>query len=57
MRNLGISIYPQYGTEKERIDYIEKASAYGFSRIFTCLMSAGDEQDIQRLQTISEKSK
>ena len=56
LRNLGISIYPQYGTEKEWIDYIEKASAYGFSRIFTCLMSAGDVQDVQRLKTILKKA-
>ena len=56
MRKLGISIYPQYGTEKETIDYIERASAYGFSRIFTCLMSMGDTRDLQRLQTILEKA-
>lgn len=56
MRRLGISIYPQYGTEKELIEYMEKASAYGFTRIFTCLMSATDEQDTQRLKSLLTKA-
>lgn len=56
MRKLGISIYPQYGTEKELIDYMEKASFYGFTRMFTCLMSATDEQDTQLLQTLIKKA-
>ena len=56
MRRLGISIYPQYGTEKELVDYIEKASAYGFSRIFTCLMSAGGDQDVQLLNTVLKRA-
>ncbi len=56
MRRLGIAIYPQYGTEKELIDYMEIASSYGFTRIFTCLMSATDEQDTKRLQTLLKKA-
>ena len=56
MRNLGISIYPQYGTEKELIEYMEKASSYGFSRIFTCLMSASDDKNVQQLQQLLIKA-
>lgn len=56
MRKLGISIYPQYGTKKELIDYMEKASFYGFTRMFTCLMSATNEQDTQQLQTLLKKA-
>lgn len=56
MRKLGISIYPQYGTEKEQIEYIEKASSYGFSRIFTCLMSADNEKDVRQLQDLLKRA-
>ncbi|MEK4713361.1 MupG family TIM beta-alpha barrel fold protein [Sporosarcina sp. FSL K6-1540] len=56
MRKLGISIYPQYGTEIELVNYMEKASFYGFTRMFTCLMSATDEQDTQQLQTLLKKA-
>ncbi|MCH1626495.1 DUF871 domain-containing protein [Fredinandcohnia quinoae] len=56
MRKLGISIYPQYGTEKEQIEYIEKASSYGFSRIFTCLMSADNENDVRKLQNLLKRA-
>ncbi|WP_342506380.1 MupG family TIM beta-alpha barrel fold protein [Sporosarcina sp. FSL K6-2383] len=56
MRNLGISIYPQHATEKEFVDYMEKASAYGFSRVFTCLMSASDDKDVQQLQQLLKKA-
>ncbi|MGE8203899.1 DUF871 domain-containing protein [Heyndrickxia sp. NPDC080065] len=56
MRKLGIAIYPQYGTEKEQIHYIEKASSYGFSRIFTCLMSAENEKDVRKLQDLVKRA-
>ncbi|MBS4210423.1 DUF871 domain-containing protein [Bacillus sp. FJAT-50079] len=55
MRRLGIAVYPQYGTEKDQIDYIEKASTYGFTRIFTCLMSA-DENDVGKLRGIVKRA-
>lgn len=56
MRRLGIAIYPQYGTENEQMTYMERASAYGFSRIFTCLMSAKDEKDVQQLKALVERA-
>jgi len=47
MRKLGISVYPEHGTLEENKKYIETASKYGFSRIFTCLLSAeGDKEKI-----------
>lgn len=39
MRKLGISIYPEKSDKQEILDYIQKAHDYGFSRIFTCLLS------------------
>lgn len=39
MRGLGISIYPNQGTVEEIQKYIELAGRYGFTRIFTCLIS------------------
>lgn len=56
MRRLGISIYPQYAIEKEVVDYMERASAYGFSRIFTCLMSADDEANVAELKSLLTKA-
>lgn len=47
MRKLGISIYPEKASVEENKKYIELASKYGFSRIFTCLLSAdGDKNKI-----------
>lgn len=43
MRRLGISIYPDNSTLKENMDYISLAHRYGFTRIFTCLISADTE--------------
>ncbi|NLW15141.1 MAG: DUF871 domain-containing protein [Erysipelothrix sp.] len=38
-RKLGISIYPDKSSLEEMKTYIEAASKYGFSRIFSCLLS------------------
>lgn len=47
MRKLGISIYPEQASLEDNKRYIETAAKYGFSRIFTCLLSAeGDKQKI-----------
>lgn len=43
MARLGISVYPEHSTLKENKEYIKKASEFGFSRIFTCLLSVGDK--------------
>lgn len=40
MRKLGISVYPGHSSMDEVTQYIELAAKYGFTRIFTCLMSA-----------------
>lgn len=40
MRGLGISVYPNANNIEEIIAYIDKAASHGFSRIFTCLISA-----------------
>lgn len=42
MHRLGISVYPEKSTQKEVYDYLELAAKYGFSRIFTCLLSVND---------------
>ncbi|MGL5152014.1 MAG: DUF871 domain-containing protein [Clostridium sp.] len=40
MRRLGISVYPNHSSMDRVIEYIDLAAKYGFSRIFTCLLSA-----------------
>ena len=39
MHRLGISVYPEHSTFKKDSAYMELASKYGYSRIFTCLLS------------------
>lgn len=47
MRRLGISIYPEHASLEENLAYINLAHKYGFSRIFTCLLSVqGDKEKI-----------
>jgi uncharacterized protein len=43
MNRLGISIYPNSSDIEDIKDYIELAAKYGFERVFTCLISAGDK--------------
>ncbi len=45
MGKLGISIYPEKTTEELIYNYIDKASEYGFSRIFSCLLSVDDTKE------------
>lgn len=40
MKRLGISVYPNHVEMEKIIEYIELAAKYGFSRIFTCLISS-----------------
>ncbi|WP_430884613.1 DUF871 domain-containing protein [Fusibacter sp. JL216-2] len=42
-RRLGISVYPENAPVQESIDYIKLAHKYGFTRVFTCLISATEE--------------
>ncbi|EIT86368.1 outer surface protein [Fictibacillus macauensis ZFHKF-1] len=47
MRKLGISIYPEVSTPKDDLAYITLAHRYGFSKLFTCLLSAeGKKEEI-----------
>lgn len=45
MRRLGISIYPEKSTVEDMKAYIDKMSKYGFSRIFSCLLSVEKSRD------------
>lgn len=45
MGKLGISIYPEKTTEELIYNYIDLASKYGFSRIFSCLLSVNDTRE------------
>ena len=42
MARLGISIYPEHSTPEQDLAYIRKAGSLGYKRIFTCLLSVGD---------------
>lgn len=44
-KKLGISIYPHRSDPEKDKQYIELASKYGFSRIFTCLLSVDGNQE------------
>ncbi|EAC3929028.1 DUF871 domain-containing protein [Listeria monocytogenes] len=57
MRKLGISVFPQHVALEESLEYIETAAKYGFSRIFTCLISANDEAEFAKLETICKRAK
>lgn len=39
MHRLGISLYPEHSTPEKDLAYMQLAAKYGFSRIFTCLLS------------------
>lgn len=39
MHKLGISVYPEHSTAEKDAEYMKLAAKYGFSRIFTCLLS------------------
>lgn len=43
MARLGFSVYPEHSTLEQDIAYIRMAGKYGFERVFTCLLSAGDK--------------
>lgn len=43
MKQLGISVYPGRAGQEETKAYISLASQYGFTRVFTCLISTVDD--------------
>lgn len=48
MGELGISIYPHGNNTEDIVSYLQTAAKYGFTRIFTCLISTeGGIEDIQ----------
>lgn len=59
MRELGISIYPEHSTIEKDMAYIKLAHQYGFTKIFTCLLSVnGDKEGIlQEFKTIISYAK
>lgn len=46
MRELGISVYPEKADIEDNLRYIDTASRYGFTRIFTNLISIEESGDI-----------
>lgn len=46
MHRMGISIYPEHSTEKKDYDYMKLAAKYGFTRLFTCLLSVDEPKEI-----------
>lgn len=59
MGKLGISIYQEKSTEKEIMDYIDKAAKNGFSRIFSCLLSVDEskEEIVKKFKKTNEYAK
>lgn len=46
MRKLGISVYPNHQSVEDIKNYMDLAAKYGFSRVFTCLLSVDvDKKD------------
>ena len=53
-RSLGISVYPEHTTVEKNEAYLELAAKYGFSRIFTCLLSVdkGAEETVEEFRSL-----
>ena len=43
MARLGLSVYPEHSELEKDLGYLRLAGKYGFRRVFTCLLSMGDE--------------
>jgi conserved hypothetical protein len=52
MHRIGISLYPEHSTPEADDAYMALASSYGFSRIFTCLLSVDKSPE----ETVAEFS-
>ncbi len=59
MKQLGISIYPERARQEENKAYISLASQYGFTRIFTCLISTTYDNDkvIEKFTELTQHAK
>lgn len=53
MHRLGISVYPEKSSKEEIYNYLTLASHYGFTRIFTCLLSVTQSAD-EMMQDFTE---
>ena len=53
MHRLGISVYPEKSSKEEIYNYLTLASHYGFTRIFTCLLSVTQSAD-EMMQNFTE---
>ncbi len=58
MHRLGISVYPHHSTPERDYEYMKLAASYGFTRIFTCLLSMNEEKDaiIKNMAEFSKKA-
>ncbi len=45
MKKLGISVYPEHASKEECYAYMRLAGAYGFKRVFTCLLSVEESRE------------
>lgn len=56
MNRFGISVYPNHENLEETIEYIKLAGKYNYSRVFTCLISLGDniEESIEPFKKVIE---
>lgn len=59
MRRLGISVYPNHSSTNEIKEYIDLATTYGFTRIFTCLLSVegNKEQIVEDFREVNSYAK
>lgn len=59
MQKLGVSIYPPQGDIKKYKDYLKMAAIHGFTRVFTCLISLGENIDnsINQFKEITNTAK
>ncbi|MGX6980216.1 DUF871 domain-containing protein [Vagococcus elongatus] len=54
MRKFGISVYPNHSSVEDIKEYMDLAAKYGFSRVFTCLLSVDKEDKKQIVADFSE---
>ncbi len=45
MKRLGISVYPERAPRETCYEYMKMAGAYGFQRVFTCLLSVEEDRE------------
>lgn len=57
MKRLGISVYSEYSKIEEIEEYIKLGNKYGFTRLFSCLISVEDKKDIEKMKEINEFAK